>query len=125
MHRHYCTTVGHDWRCSGNCECICGLPMEGHDHSNCPVELRSCPDHAAEEEAQILKARSDAEPLPEATVDEPLGPAPHCHCGCADIDASQIVGWCLWCDHVYSKWNLAIQDEHFAQYCPRSPSKIN
>jgi hypothetical protein len=124
MHRHYCTTVGHDWQCIGTCECICNLPMEGHDHSECPVELRSCPDHAAEEEAQIFEATSDADSLPETTLDEPQGPVPHCQCGCADIDAIQIVGWCLWCDHVYSLWSPQIQDEHSAHYCPGAPSKL-
>ena len=42
MHRHFCEVVGHDWQCGEDCECICGLPMEGHDHSDCPVELRAC-----------------------------------------------------------------------------------
>jgi hypothetical protein len=125
MHKHYCTTTGHDWQCSDDCECICGLRMEANDHSQCPVELRPCPDHAAEYEALILEPVSDVDRLPDKTLDEPQGPVPHCHCGCGNIDASQIIGLCLWCDHLYSKWNLAIQDEHFAQYCPRSPSKIN
>jgi hypothetical protein len=46
MHIHFCEVDGHEYECSGDsCECICGLPMEGHDHSDCPVELRPCPEH--------------------------------------------------------------------------------
>jgi hypothetical protein len=118
MHRHFCSIADHDWQCSDNCECICDLPMEGHDHSDCPVELRPCPDHIAEHEAQMAEVLSDDGSLPESALVEPQGPVPDCQCGCADIDASQIVGWCLWCNHVYSKWNLLIQDQHFASHCP-------
>src|SRR5260370_34980151 len=55
-HRHYCDYSGHDWQCSENCECICGLPMQGHDHSDCPVELRACPEHAPEEQRSMAEA---------------------------------------------------------------------
>ena len=52
-HRHYCDFAGHDWQCSEDCECICGLLMEGNDHSECPVELRACPEHTAEQQRSI------------------------------------------------------------------------
>jgi hypothetical protein len=58
MHRHFCDITGHDWQCSDNRECICGLSMEKHDHSDCPVELRPCPKHRAEQKAP--DTRSDA-----------------------------------------------------------------
>ena len=82
MHRHFCEIAGHDWQCRDNCECICGLPMEGHDHSDCPVELRPCPNHPAEYEVRMLEAMSDDGALPELAFDEPQGTAPHCQCGC-------------------------------------------
>src|SRR5690348_3384425 len=110
MHKHLCYIVGHEWQCSSEkCECICGLSMEGHDHSDCPLEIRPCPEHEAE-----AMADEDSQP---AILGEPRGPVPHCRCGCADIDASQVVGWCLWCDHTYVKWDLRIQDEHTANHC--------
>ena len=124
MHRHFCEIAGHDWQCRDNCECICGLPMEGHDHSDCPVELRPCPDHPAEQEARMLEAMSDDGTLPELAFDEPQGTAPHCQCGCADADIGEVVGWCLWCDHVYSKWSPVIQDRHFASHCPGAPTEL-
>ena len=78
-HRHYCYVSGHDWQCSDGCACICGLPMEQGDHSDCPVELRACPEHKDETEQQmtarvhrsrdrlhqpVRKARAAASPLP-------------------------------------------------------------
>jgi hypothetical protein len=67
MHRHFCDAEGHDWQCSGDCECICGLPMEGHDHSECPVELRACPEHAAEFQRRN-RALPRRKPKPSACV---------------------------------------------------------
>lgn len=45
-----------DLQCSEGCECICGLLMEGNDHSDCPVELRACPEHAAEQQRRMAEA---------------------------------------------------------------------
>jgi hypothetical protein len=124
-HQHWCGAVGHYYRCSEQCICICDLPMTGPDHTDCPVELRDCPEHAAQQEAGLL----EEEPLPEGLVEITSFPDPqqravsHCQCGCDNIDASQIVGWCLWCNHVYVKWNLLIQDEHFAHHCPGAPAQ--
>ena len=98
--------------------------MEGHDHSDCPVELRPCPDHSAEHEQRIHEAMSAEDYVHEMTFDKPHGAVAHCQCGCEDIDASQIVGWCLWCDHVYSKWSPVIQDRHFASHCPGAPTEL-
>ena len=49
MHTHFCEVVGHEWQCGDDCICICGLPMEGHDHSDCPIELRACAEHAGQD----------------------------------------------------------------------------
>ena len=62
-HRHYCDYAGHDWQCVGICECICGLPMEGNDHSECSVELRACPEHSAAQQLSDAEATS-SEPDP-------------------------------------------------------------
>src|SRR6266404_5246631 len=62
-HRHHCDFAGHNWQCNAACECICGLPVEGSDHSKCPVELRACPEHSAEQERSIAEAMA-SEPDP-------------------------------------------------------------
>jgi hypothetical protein len=112
-HQHGCGTGGHMYECHENCVCICDLPMNGNDHSNCPIEIRDCPEEHPTEET-----------LPEAVVEIEFPTnlrrsmvSLHCQCGCADADSSQVVGWCLWCDHVYTEFTPAIQEEHFAQHC--------
>jgi len=127
MHNHYCEEYGHEYECDGDCECICGLPMNGNDHTDCPIELRPCPEHKAEFERGLAEARSRAmqpemEPLSE--TQDAAGPPSHCECGCADIDASMIVGWCLHCDHVYANYTPELQDRHFANHCPDAPETL-
>ena len=122
-HRHWCAIAGHDWQCNDDCECICGLPMEGHDHMECPVELRSCSKHTAEGEARMLEAMSAEGSVHVIKFDEPQRAVSHCRCGCDHIDASLIVGWCFWCNHVYSKWSPVIQEQHFAHHCPGAPAQ--
>jgi hypothetical protein len=119
-HRHGCYVTGHDYECSEECECICGLPMNGNDHSDCPIEVRACPEHQFVQNQPI-----SAEELPEVVEikfpeDWQHTNQPHCQCGCADADSSQVVGWCLWCDHVYTGFTPAIQKEHFAHHCPKA-----
>jgi hypothetical protein len=60
MHKHHCDVTGHDYECSKGCECICGLPMEGNDHSDCPVELRACPEHKDETGQQVAEVEPGA-----------------------------------------------------------------
>jgi hypothetical protein len=43
--QHCCAVEGHYYECAEDCVCICGLPMNSNDHSECPVELRPCPEH--------------------------------------------------------------------------------
>ena len=60
-HQHFCYVAGHYWQCEGTalrggdtepsvCVCVCGLPLEGLDHSGCHenVELLACPEHRKE-----------------------------------------------------------------------------
>lgn len=121
MHKHFCEIAGHEWQCSDECECICGLPMNGNDHSDCPVMLLPCLKHAAEQEARLLERVPNDDAV--EIVDLPQGPAPHCRCaGCADADVAAVVAWCLWCDHTYTEYTPAIENEHFAHHCPGAPS---
>jgi len=119
-HRHYCDFAVHDWQCAEDCECICGLSMEGNDHSECPVELRACPEHASEQQRSIAEAMA-AEP--DAAFVQRLHERPRCECGCAEAE-SRIVGFCLWCDHTYKKYNPEIEDRHFTDYCPGAPEEL-
>lgn len=120
-HRHYCDFAGHDWQCSGDCRCICGLPMEGNDHSECPVELRACSEHSAENERNIAKETASE---PDPAFVQKCQVRPSCECGCAEAEMSEIVGFCLHCDHVYAKFTPKIQDLHFAKYCPGAPEEL-
>jgi len=124
LHKHWCDEYGHDYECSENCDCICGLPMEGNDHSGCPIELRPCPEHKAEQERRMVEAMSsDTDAVSESTCDEQK-PLPYCQCGCADADRGGVVGYCFWCDHVYVNYCLETEDQHFAYHCPEPPEKL-
>jgi len=128
MHIHYCDEYGHYYECSsGDCECICGLPMNGNDHTDCPVELRACPEHKAEqerrmEEAMSCETQTQIELFWEQQVAAPL---PHCECGCrSDIDPGKVVGSCLHCDHVYATYTPELENRHFANHCPDAPETV-
>ncbi len=124
-HRHFCEVGGHRYECGEDCVCICGQPMNGNDHDDCPVELRPCPEHEFEQK----QSRSE-EALPEGLVEIMFPPdwqhaaLPHCECGCADIDASKIVGWCLHCNHVYAEYSPALEDLHLSKNCPAAPAQV-
>ena len=124
-HRHWCDVVGHYYQCSEEeCVCICDLPMNGNDHSECPVELRTCHEH------ESLQSPISEDTLPQGVVeikfpdDWQHSNQVHCQCGCTDADTSEVVGWCLWCDHVYTEYTPAIQDDHFAHHCLEAPTKL-
>ncbi len=58
-HRHWCEIDGHEYECSGDsCLCICGLRMNGNDHSDCPVELRPCPEHEVEQKQESMSEKA-------------------------------------------------------------------
>ena len=121
-HQHFCDVGGHRYECGEECECICGLPMNGYDHSDCPVELRACPEHENQPVAEG--------PLPEGVVEIqfPVGwqreSQPNCECGCSEIDGADVVGWCFHCNHVYAIYSPEIQDGHLAYDCPGAPSGL-
>jgi hypothetical protein len=93
---------------------ICGLPMEGNEHSDCPVELRACPEHAAEQARGIAEAKSSEPDVALIQKQE----RPHCECGCAEAESSGVVGWCLHCDHVYVNYSPETEDRHFVNDWP-------
>jgi len=98
----------HKYDCTDDCECICGLPMNGNDHSDCSIELRPCPEHKAEWEQGLGEARSGEK---QTEIEQDAAPRPHSECGCrSDIDPGKVVGWCLHCDHVYANYTPELQD---------------
>jgi hypothetical protein len=118
-HKHYCDVAGHEWVCTDiTCECICGELMENGDHIECPIELRACPEHHRE-----LPALSDDE-LSEFVGDltsnaENL----RCECGCADAHPEDVVGYCVWCSHVYVSYSPKTEAQHFLS-CPGAPAEL-
>jgi len=125
MHTHFCEVVGHDWQCGADCDCICGLPMDGNDHSDCPIELRPCPEHQDKTERRAAEVESAGVEIDFSILSEERQRSrPHCQCGCADADPSKVVGWCLWCDHVYTEYSREIEDRHSAYDCPGAPEKL-
>jgi len=121
-HRHYCDWAGHDWQCSREgCECICGFRMEGHDHADCPVELRPCPEHKDDAEQAIAETKTQE---PDPALIQKWQERPHCDCGCAESQMGKVVGFCLWCDHTYAAYNSEIEDRHFAYDCPCAPDQL-
>jgi hypothetical protein len=122
-HQHSCDVEGHYYDCTDDCECICGLPMNGNDHGDCPVELRPCPKHKEQEPMP-------EEALPEGVVEVKFPPdwqhtpQAHCQCGCSEIDLIGVVGWCLHCDHVYANYTPKVENRHFAYYCPGVPETV-
>ncbi len=99
--------------------------MNGNDHSDCPVELRPCPEHKDEQEPISDEALSEGGLVEIKFPDNwQHSNQPHCECGCADTDASEIVGWCLHCDHVYANYTPEIENRHFANHCPGVPETV-
>jgi len=124
-HTHWCGEYGHEYECSGDCLCICGQPMNGNDHSDCPIELRPCAEHKDEQKESMSE-----EALPAGLV-ELTFPAdwqhaalPHCQCGCSDTDFAKIVGWCLHCQHIYANYTPEIENRHFANDCRDAPTTV-
>jgi hypothetical protein len=125
MHQHFCDVTGHEYECGDGCDCICGLPMEQGDHSECPVELRPCPEHKDETEQEMTAIESTAVEIDFTSLCEKREhPRLQCQCGCADADPDKVVGWCLWCGHGYVEYNPEIEDHHFAYHCPEAPENL-
>ena len=126
MHNHWCDVVGHEYECSNECcKCICGFAMEGHDHSDCPIELRPCHAHP-EPNVDLLTERSpDAVEMDLSILSrERQQSLTSCNCGCAALKSEESVGICLWCSHQYAAYSPECEDDHFAYHCPRAPAEL-
>lgn len=109
-------------------KCVCfdhDVSMEDGDHSRCRIELRACPEHAGEQARAIAEAMS-SETDPESIQKwrQRLSACPHCECGCAEVELSNVAGWCLHCDHVYVSYSSEIEARHFANDCPGAPDEL-
>ena len=122
-HRHYCDFAGHPWECSNpSCECFDhNTSMEDGDHSRCSIELRACTKHEDEAARSIAEAMSQK---PDPSFIEKFQERPHCECGCAETE-SRFVGFCLWCDHTYVKYDSRTEDLHFATHCLGAPKELS
>jgi hypothetical protein len=121
-HQHFCYVGGHRYECGEDCECICGLPMNGYDHIDCPVELRPCPEYESHQKQPMSAEEGVVE------IKFPAGwrhaALPQCHCGCSETDPGKVVGWCLHCDHVYANYTPELASRHFANDCPNTPETL-
>ena len=123
-HRHCCYVTGHEYECGNNCECICGLPMEGHDHSDCPVELRACAEHA-EQNGVTAEVEPGAVEIDFSILSpERQQLKASCQCGCVDLAFGAAVGFCLLCGHKYAKYTSETNARHFAYHCPGAPEGL-
>ena len=100
-HQHFCDFAGHYWECDGTAVrlfaseasvCLCmdhGVPMEEGDHSNCSIELLSCPEHRADQmKAMGYDPSYTIEPSPESEPSSMF----------TDREGNRTVGFCLWCN---------------------------
>jgi hypothetical protein len=94
--------------------------MEQGDHSECPIELRDCPEHYQqnpEPSGDELTADSFMAALTDAGK-------PRCECGCANAHPEDVRGHCVWCLHVYVSFNAKIEAQHFLNFCPGAPEEL-
>lgn len=120
-HRHYCGVEGHDWVCTGStCECICGGTMEYGDHSECAVELRDCAEH----QGQLPESPDDEMPSGLSWNLPRNAEKPRCECGCVNAHSKEVVGSCVWCSHVYVRYNARVEAEHFLYHCSEAPEEL-
>ena len=119
-HKHYCDVEGHEWQCTdGTCECICGGLMEEIDHSECPVELRACPEH--QRQLPVLSEDELSDFFGHLSSD---AEKPRCECGCTVALQENVVGFCVWCSHVYVSFNAATEARHFSDFCSGAPEEL-
>ena len=121
-HKHYCGVEGHEWQCSDStCECVCDLLMEQGDHTECPVELRDCPEHFEQNPEP-----SDDDLTPNYFLQAAAHGAerPRCECGCAAAHHEDVVGYCVWCSHVYVSYDTKVEAQHFSSFCSGAPEEL-
>jgi hypothetical protein len=94
--------------------------MEDGDHSECPVELRACPEHQRQ-----LPVLSDDEFFSDFLGDlrRNTEKTP-CECGCANAHPEDVVGFCVWCSHVYVTFDAKTEAQHFSNFCAGAPAEL-
>jgi len=114
-HQHWCEFTGHYWTCEGTAVrlfqaeptiCMCfdhGVPMEDGDHSECTVELLSCPEHRADQ-MRAMGYEPDYV-LPHEPEDDD-------HSMFRDANGNRTVGFCLWCGCDF--YSMADHETHVA-----------
>ncbi len=122
-HSHYCPYTGHYFTCEGTatrlfapeptlCMCLnCGVPMEIGDHSECSVELLSCPEHRADHmRAMGYDLGYTEEPDSAESEPSPLF---------TDAEGCHTVGMCLWCGRdFYSMEEVEAHNADDMANCP-------
>jgi hypothetical protein len=122
-HRHFCDFAGHYWVCEGVATrlfapapsvCVClnhSVPMESGDHSDCSVELLSCPEHRADQmHAMGYEPGYTKEPEPEDAEPSPMF---------TDEHGNRTVGFCLWCNKdFYSMDDVEVHNADDMRACP-------
>jgi hypothetical protein len=93
--------------------------MEDGDHSECPVELRACPEH--HRQLAVLSADELSDFFWHLSSD---AEKPRCECGCADAHHEEVVGYCVWCNHVYVRYDAKTEAQHFLNSCSGAPAEI-
>ncbi len=94
------------------CMCIeCRVPMEQGDHSNCSIELLSCPEHRdAQMRAMGYDPRYVLPSRPESEEQSAMF---------KDADGNPIAGFCLWCNRDF--YPIEEHNEHFADGATACP----
>jgi hypothetical protein len=49
---------------------------------------------------------------------------PHCDCGCVDAHPEHGVGHCVWCSHVYVRYDAKTEAQHFLNFCAGAPEEL-
>jgi hypothetical protein len=108
-HFHYCDYAGHEWECTGAALrplagdtapsiCMClrhRVPMADGDHSDCPVELLTCPEHRRDRQKMSMLSSNELLSDGSAAERRMLN----------DKDGKPTVGFCLWCNKDFYSMN--------------------
>jgi hypothetical protein len=89
------------------------------DHTECPIELRACPEH--QRQLPVLSDDELANFFGHLSSD---AEKPRCDCGCADAHPENVVGFCFWCRHVYVTFDAKTEAQHFSNFCPGAPAEL-
>jgi len=123
-HRHFCDFAGHYWNCDGTATrifapevsvCMClthGVPMEEGDHSECSIELLSCPEHRDDQLRAMGYEPGDMSELPLPVESEKSQMF-------TDKDGNPTIGFCLWCgEDFYTMDEVEAHNADDMRECP-------